>query len=189
MNQLVIMTKTPRPGRVKTRLAAGIGPVAATWWLRHQLADRARRLTSDRWHTRFAVAPDREVNSPTLPPLPRVAQGPGDLGARMARLFRTLPRGPILIIGADIPGVTPAHVALTFRELARHGSVIGPAPDGGYWAVGLDTRRPVPRDLFQGVRWSSPHALADTLGTLPPPVFLPELADVDTAEDLARFSR
>jgi hypothetical protein len=65
--------------------------------------------------------------------------------------------------------------------------VFGPAEDGGYWLVGLGARRPP--DPFGGVRWSTPHALADTLARLRAPVrrravLLRRLRDVDTAADL-----
>jgi glycosyltransferase A (GT-A) superfamily protein (DUF2064 family) len=185
---LVIMAKEPRPGRVKTRLAREIGAVPASAWVRRRLATLARELTDRRWTTCLAVAPDPAVRSALLPPLPRLPQGPGDLGDRMGRVFRSLPRAPVLIIGTDIPQVTAGHIADGFRLIGRAGAVVGPATDGGFWAVGLDTRRRVPADLFTGVRWSSDHALADTLVTLPRPAYLPRLADVDTAADLARLS-
>lgn len=185
---LVIMAKEPRPGRVKTRLAADIGSLPAALWMRGQLRRIAGEAVSPRWTTVLAVAPDSALRSSLLPTLPRLAQGSGDLGTRMARLFRTLPAGPILIIGADIPGVRRSHISQAFGLLLRHHAVIGPATDGGYWAVGLDTRRRIPADLFRNVRWSSPHALADTLATLPLPAYLTELSDVDTAADLERLS-
>ena len=150
----------------------------------------ATELTDKRWRLVLAVAPDAAVPSPALPPLPRLAQGSGDLGDRMARVFGALP-GPVLIVGADIPGITRGHVAAGFRALGAHDAVIGPAPDGGYWAIGLKQRRALPRGLFAGVRWSSEHAFRDTLVTLSGlrTAFLPELADVDCAADLGRDSR
>ena len=121
--------------------------------------------------------------------LARLAQGPGDLGDRMARVFRALP-GPTLIVGADIPGITQAHIAAGFAALGSHDAVLGPAPDGGYWAIGLKRGRPLPPRLFDGVRWSSPDALAGTLATLDGRriAFLAPLHDVDTAADLKRVS-
>ncbi len=67
--------------------------------------------------------------------------------------------------------------------------MFGPAPDGGYWLVGL---KRVPRLLapFAGVRWSSPHALADTLANLDGlrVVFAATLSDVDTGEDFRQMA-
>lgn len=184
---LVIMVKEPRPGRVKTRLGQDIGMVAAAWWFRHQMRRLLRRLRDPRWQLVLAVAPDRAGLASRVWPadLPRLPQGPGDLGARMARIMRSTP-GPTLITGADIPGITRPHVAAAFRALGRSASVIGPAPDGGYWLVGLRHPRRAPPDLFARVRWSSVHARADTEATLPGPVArVATLADVDRARDLA----
>lgn len=187
---LVIFLKEPRPGRVKTRLARGLGTVAAAWWFRHQAARLIRRLGRDRrWTTVLAVTPDREgLASRAWPPgLARWPQGPGDLGARMARAFAAMPPGPVLIVGADVPGLTAAHVADAFRLLGRHEAVLGPAADGGYWMIGLRRgARAAPAGLLRGVRWSTPHALADSRASLGPlDLGLgPVLADVDEAADL-----
>jgi glycosyltransferase A (GT-A) superfamily protein (DUF2064 family) len=64
--------------------------------------------------------------------------------------------------------------------------VLGPASDGGYWLVGLK-RRPHVLRPFGGVRWSGPHALADTLRNLARwrVGFAATLADVDDAAGLA----
>ena len=142
--QLVIMAKTPAIGRVKTRLARDVGAVEAVRFFRVTAAGLIRRVACDpRWRTVLALAPDRAVHQPGIWPddLPRIAQGPGDLGARMGRLFRDLPPGPVVIVGADIPGIRAAHVAAAFAALGRHDAVLGPAEDGGYWLVGLKRRR------------------------------------------------
>jgi rSAM/selenodomain-associated transferase 1 len=185
---LVVMVKEPRAGRVKTRLGREIGMVPAAWWARHNLARLLRRLEDPRWRLVLAVAPDRARASTVWPAhLPRVPQGPGDLGHRMARLFRGLPPGPALIVGSDIPGITRRHVARAFALLGSAEAVLGPAPDGGYWLIGASRRRALPPGALQGVRWSTEHALADTLASLSPLRLglADALADVDTAADLA----
>lgn len=185
------MLKEPRPGRVKTRLGRGIGMVAAAWWFRHQCRALLRRLDDPRWRLVLAVAPDAAGKASRAWPghLPRVPQGPGDLGARMHRLLAGLGPGPVVIVGADIPGITPAHVARAFAALGGHDAVVGPAPDGGYWLIG--TRHRPPAALFRGVRWSGPHALADTLASAPGlrVARIDILADVDEPADLARAAR
>lgn len=189
--RLVIMAKEPRAGRVKTRLGHEIGMVRAAWWYRHRLSALAREVQSPLWQTVIAVAPDSAVASPALPEVPRVGQGRGDLGARMARLFRTLPPGPVVIIGSDIPGISRGYIRFAFQELGRHDAVLGPAPDGGYWGIGLRRIQRGPKGILRSVRWSSRHALNDTLATMPNLriAMLPVLADVDDASDLARISR
>ncbi len=191
--RLVVMLKEPRPGRVKTRLGRDLGHTAAAWWFRHQSAALLRRLRDPRWELILAVAPDRAglMSRVWDAGLPRVAQGSGTLGDRMARQFHLLPPGPVCVIGADIPGITCAHVASAFAALGDHEAVFGPAFDGGYWLVGLKRRAPPPPSLFANVRWSTEHALADScasLGGMSVAQITP-LADVDTAADLARIPR
>jgi hypothetical protein len=189
---LVIFVKEPRPGRVKTRLARDLGAVGAAWWFRHQSARLIRRLAADpRWRTVLAVTPDREGLASRVWPagIARRPQGPGDLGARMARALAEMPPRPAIVIGADIPAVTPGHVAEGFRLLGRHDAVLGPATDGGYWMIGLKRGgQAATAGLLGNVRWSSPHALADTVAGLAPLDigYAATLGDVDTADDLQR---
>jgi rSAM/selenodomain-associated transferase 1 len=187
---LVVMLKEPRPGRVKTRLGRGIGMVAAAWWFRHQCLRLLRRVADPRWRLVLAVNPDAEGMQSCVWParLPRVPQGRGDLGDRMARLLRRLPPGPVCIIGADIPGIDRDHIARAFAALGPCDAVIGPAPDGGYWLVGLKRTRAIPARLFKGVRWSGPHSRSDTLAGLRDHrvALIDTLNDVDEARDLRR---
>ena len=164
---LVLMAKEPRCGAVKSRLARDIGAVAATGFYRRTLANVCRRLNRDpRWHTIIAVSPDTAISSTVWPEGPAlVPQGPGDLGARMQRVFDCLPPGPAIIIGTDIPQIGSGHIAAAFRALRGRDAVFGPANDGGYWLVGLE-RSPRVRQIFAGVRWSSVHTLKDTLANL-----------------------
>ena len=185
--QLVVMLKEPRPGRVKTRLGRDIGMVGAAWWFRHQVTRLLRRLEDPRWQLILAVAPDHAGMASRCWPahLPRVPQGAGNLGDRMGRLMRALPSGPVCIIGGDIPGVNAAHIVRAFDALGGHEAVFGPATDGGYWLVGLK-RMQVPSTLFRDVRWSSAHALADSMASLPGNriALIDRLGDVDSAADL-----
>lgn len=186
---VVLFVKEPRPGRVKTRLGREIGMVEAAWWFRHQAARVIRRLDDPRWHLVLAVSPDREGLASRIWPahLPRWPQGRGDLGDRMSRVFRQMPPGPVIIAGADVPELRRAHIAEGFRLLGRHDAVIGPAPDGGYWMIGLKRgAQAVPAGMFDRVRWSTDHAMADTLTSLRPleTATGPLLADVDRAKDL-----
>ncbi|MEM9044162.1 MAG: TIGR04282 family arsenosugar biosynthesis glycosyltransferase [Pseudomonadota bacterium] len=191
IRHLVIFIKEPRPGRVKTRLGREIGMTKAAWWFRHQTRQLITRLGADRrWQTILAVSPDREGLESRIWPahLPRWPQGHGDLGDRMGRALRQMPPGPVLIIGADIPGISPAHIARAFGHLGSNDAVFGPAPDGGYWAIGMRRGgQAIPSTLFEGVRWSSIHTLADTIATLPDLriAYTDTLADVDEAKDLS----
>lgn len=186
---LVVMVKVPRPGQVKTRLGREIGMVPAAWWFRHQMKRLIVRLRDPRWHLALAVDPLALGMRTRVWPhdLERLPQGRGDLGHRMKRQFRLPAKGPVCVIGADIPGVSKAHISRAFEILGNHEAVVGPATDGGYWLVGLKRVAAVPNFIFENVRWSGPNALSDTIATLACRRFgyADTLQDVDSAHDLA----
>ncbi|MEP5731421.1 MAG: TIGR04282 family arsenosugar biosynthesis glycosyltransferase [Sulfitobacter sp.] len=185
---LIIMVKEPRPGRVKTRLGRDIGMTTAAWWFRHQTQALIRRMRDPRWDLVLAVSPEVTGLTSRIWPsdLPRWGQGQGDLGDRMARMLRGAAGGPACVIGADIPGIKPQHIGQAFKALGNHDAVFGPAFDGGYWLIGLKHPQRQPPSLFNGVRWSTEHTLADSKLTLPDHRIaeIASLADVDTADDL-----
>lgn len=181
---LVIFARTPAFGVGKRRLAAGIGELATLRFQRFMLADLRRRLGRDRrWRTWLALTPDRDgrARANALP------QGKGDLGQRLRTLLTTLPPGPVVVIGADTPRITPADIADAFQALGAADAVFGPAEDGGYWLIGLKRalRR---RDPFAGVRWSTHHALTDTLANLAgrQVVLLRTMEDIDDRRSFER---
>ena len=181
------MVKAPVAGRVKTRLGRDIGMVPAAWWFRHQVARLLREVDDPRWTTLLAIAPDAALYATHWPEhLPRTAQGQGDLGQRMARLLRRPYAGPVCLIGGDIPGLRTHHIARAFSALGPADAVFGPARDGGFWLVGLRHPSCAPISLFTDVRWSTRHALADSLATLGDRshTLADTLSDVDRATDL-----
>jgi uncharacterized protein len=192
---LVVFARELRLGRGKRRLARRIGAVAAIHFQRVALRTLLLRLGRDsRWTTWVAVTPDGG-RLPRLPAESRLRpQGAGDLGERMRRPMRRppvgLPPGPVVVIGSDIPDIRRHHIAEAFRVLGSYPFVFGPARDGGYWLVGARRRPGETPDIFGGVRWSTEHALADTLAHLRPGQAGPELAaleDVDGAEAWRRW--
>lgn len=94
-----------------------------------------------------------------------------------------------MIVGSDIPGISAADIADAFRALGSKDAVFGPATDGGYWLVGL-RRRPHFVDPFPNVRWSSEHALADTLANLADKevAMLRPLSDIDDGASWRRHT-
>lgn len=165
---IIIFAKTPVAGAVKTRFARDIGVVRATAWYRRQLLRTIRAARESR--VPFGVA---------------WRQPFGDLGRRMGLVAKAA-RGPSIIIGCDIPELSPAILRASADAVRRFDLVIGPARDGGYYLVGLRTPAHAFR-LYDRVRWSSSAALHDTLKNVPKHwrvTFLPILRDVDVAEDL-----
>ena len=186
-----VFARAPVLGAVKTRLAADIGAVQALAFYRRSAQALIRRVGRDRrWRTVLALTPHTAPSPrqwPSRPP--RIAQGAGDLGRRMARVLDAEPSVPALVIGSDIPDIATGHIARAFAALGEADLVFGPALDGGYWLVG---RRPglALGGLFAGVRWSSPHALADTLANIPSrrrAALLEPLEDIDDAAAYHRW--
>lgn len=188
---VIVFARAPQPGAVKRRLAAGIGTAAAHRFYRETTRRLLRRIAGDpRWEVHLAVTPDVAARRGRFWParLPRFAQGNGDLGVRMARAMQRFPRRPVVLVGSDIPALDAHHVREALDRLGRCDLVFGPARDGGYWLVGA-REAGLLRGLFRRVRWSGPHALADTLANAGNcrVTLLEELADVDDAADYARW--
>ena len=181
---LVIMAKSPRMGRVKTRLALDIGTHKAWSFYRHNLNSVVNSLAKNSsWKTWLSVSPDDSIVENHIWPAKaqRIRQGLGDLGQRMNKIMEQIPIGPTIIIGADIPEINPSHITEAFKLLGHKDTVLGPAQDGGYWLVG-QRRRPRTISLFANVRWSSTHTLADTMQNIPRLVstgYVTKLSDID----------
>jgi uncharacterized protein len=189
--RLVLFVRAPALGCGKRRLARDIGESAAVRFERLMLARLLRRLADDpRWELRLAATPDRASSKARRwrRGVAVVGQGSGDLGARMRRAIAAAPAGPVVLIGSDIPAITAAHIAAAFRLLGRHDVVFGPAGDGGFWLVGA-RRRPRLPDLFAEVRWSTRHALTDTLAGLSRRVSVGFAATLDDVDDGAAYRR
>ena len=184
MRNVVIFARRPQLGRVKTRLAADIGPMKTLRFYRSNLNTVSRRLNSGSgWVTWIGITPDETLGESRLypPGVWRLPQGGGDLGTRMANCLRRFGPYPALIVGSDIPDIDRRHIAAAFDALRRNELVFGPSDDGGYWLVGAAQGARIGK-LFDDVRWSTEHALADTLANVRPGVrvaVLEPLSDID----------
>jgi rSAM/selenodomain-associated transferase 1 len=188
-NTVFVFARAPRLGAVKRRLAREIGARAALDFHRTTMIALLRALAAKRrFRTVLALTPDH-ARFPLPVRVARIGQGGGDLGARMQRAASRVKHGRVVIIGCDIPDARAADVMAAFRALGRAEAVLGPAEDGGYWLVGLSPRRPA--RPFAAVRWSTAHALADTLTNFRGRrvSVLRTLRDVDTAADLRSVRR
>jgi rSAM/selenodomain-associated transferase 1 len=184
---VIVFARAPRLGTVKRRLARDIGDRAA---LRFHVLTLTALLRDLRGSCRFdvvlAVTPDRAfVRLPVG--VRRIDQGHGDLGLRMSRALRRFRRGRVALMGCDIPQAGSGDIRDAFRRLGVADAVFGPAADGGYWLVALGPRRPA--DFFGNARWSTEHALADTLVQFRHHRvgFVRTLHDVDTVADWWRW--
>ncbi len=192
VKHLVIMAKQPVAGRVKSRLAKDIGAVKATGVYRTLMTTTLRNLSRDgRWRTWVAVTPDRAVHDYNWPTgISTFPQDRGDLGTRMQIIFDQIPVGPVIIIGTDIPFITRTDIANAFKQIGPKDVIIGSAGDGGYWLVGARRSPRVP-EIFKNIRWSSEHALADTIRNCSKLKigFATERFDVDTRTDFLEWCR
>ena len=191
---LAVFVKDPRPGTVKSRLAAVIGAEAAAAVYRVMAEEVVQRTAPRRdEYERVIVFDPPEaggavgdwlgVEAATLMP-----QSPGDIGVRMERAFDALfQRGArrVVLIGTDVPALAFEDVRGALESLDGHDVTIGPATDGGYYLIAL--KRPQP-ELFREMRWSIGDVLARTLdraaGRDLSVRVLRTIGDVDTVEDL-----
>jgi hypothetical protein len=180
----IVFARAPRLGTVKRRLAKDIGDRAALRFHLATLTALLRDLTAcRRFNTVLAVTPDRtRIRLPIR--VQRINQGHGDLGQRMTQALGRHPR--VALMGCDIPQANATDIRTAFHRLGTADAVFGPATDGGYWLIALGPRRPA--DLFGTSRWSTEHALTDTLQQFRHHRvgFIRHLSDVDTAADYHR---
>ena len=183
---VIVFARAPRLGTVKRRLARDIGDRAALRFHLATLTSLLRELLRcRRFDVVLAVTPDRaQFRLPVW--VRRIGQGHGDLGRRMSRALGRFGRGRVALVGCDIPDATAIDLSIAFRRLGSADAVFGPADDGGYWLIALGPRRPA--DLFAASRWSTEHALADTLRQFRNHRvgFVRHLCDVDTLVDWRR---
>jgi rSAM/selenodomain-associated transferase 2/rSAM/selenodomain-associated transferase 1 len=187
---VLLFAKAPRPGRVKTRLAADTGAAAAARLYRVMGREVADALRSGPWRLVVAYTPAGaldEVRAWLGPELGYLAQRGSDLGERMEdALARALARAPrACLVGTDAPALDGKRVREALQALDDHDLVLGPAEDGGYYL--LATSSPVP-ELFRRIPWSTGRVLAVTLERARAlglrTHLLPALRDVDTLADV-----
>ncbi|MDE8343093.1 MAG: TIGR04282 family arsenosugar biosynthesis glycosyltransferase [Acidocella sp.] len=185
---IILFAKAPRLGQVKRRLASSIGDVAALRFYRNQLTRIIHELARLKNFEIIIALTPRHCRLQARPLFRGITQHKGDMGQRMARCFAMFRRRPVILIGADIPDLNAAIIRRAARALKCHDAAFGPAIDGGYYLVAMGAKRPT--DPFANVRWSSPHALADTLMNFRHRriAMLDTLSDVDTVDDLKATS-
>ena len=186
---VLIYAKPPVMGMSKTRLADGLGAAEAQRIARWTFERTLRAAIDTRWRTILATTPDSYLNA-TLgglwpKSLERMSQGSGDLTARLNKGLAKAPPGKVVFIGADCPDISSALIGDAFEELSTSNAVFGPARDGGFWLFGINKRAQT-ASPFENVRWSTKYALGDVRDNLfgtGSITYLPELIDIDTAED------
>lgn len=189
---LAIFVKTPGHSPLKTRLAQAIGQDAAEAFHGHAAAAVAdvvmrAQATMPGLVAYWAVAETEALDAPIWRGLPCIAQGDGDLGARMRSVCETLRErhGRAVLIGADAPQLRADDLLAACAALDSHDHALGPSEDGGFWLFA--TRIAVPDAAWSDTPWSQADTAArflDALGDASVAT-LRRLCDVDTVDDIA----
>lgn len=186
---LAVLTRNPVLGRVKTRLGAAIGHEGALQvyrTLREYTAGVTRACDAEKAVFYSDDIPSRDcfLGIGTLAFL----QDGRDFGDRMHHTFTTgfsLGFRHVVLIGTDCPEIDPGIIDSAFRALEIHDAVLGPAKDGGFYLIGLNSSHP---ELFLGRTWSHGGVLQESIDLLDRTgtscTLLEELQDIDTLEDL-----
>jgi hypothetical protein len=192
--RLLLFTKPAREGRVKTRLIGDLTPAQAAALhaaFLDDLLDRLREGGGFELRLAWALEPEEAVPAG---PLPGVRQEGNDLGERLYRALSgaAAEAGAVMALGSDHPTLPLEIVHRAFERVELGADVVlGPAEDGGYYLIALDSEAVAPR-LFEGIAWSTDQVLAATLDRCRElglaVELLPEASDVDTPEDLRRLA-
>lgn len=197
--RLILFTRYPEAGRVKTRLIPALGAAGAAA-LHRRLVLRSFRAARDacaaagaELEIRFDGGDANAFHHWLGDGFRCRPQSEGDLGARMANAFgQSFLEGSTrtLLIGSDCPELTPARLGAAFDRLGLTPIVFGQAYDGGYYLIGMTRLFP---ELFQGINWGTPTVLAESLRALAShyvkPAVLEPLRDLDVPEDLPDWQR
>ncbi|MCF6267309.1 MAG: TIGR04282 family arsenosugar biosynthesis glycosyltransferase [Desulfuromusa sp.] len=196
-SNLLVFSKYPLAGKVKTRLIPALGAEVAAQ-LHRRLAesaiDMAQSWTREisRNTTRVTVhytgAEEKDFCSWLGSDLDYQEQPAGNLGRRMCFAFESAFECGIkhvIGIGTDVPALTPALLRQADKNLKDHDVVLGPAADGGYYLIGMNSFHP---ELFVGIDWGTGQVYAQTqkicirFGLRTADLLM--LNDVDRPEDL-----
>ena len=179
---LIIFVKNIVLGKVKTRLAKTIGNTGAFnvyKTLFNITQTETLKLDIDR-HIYYS---DVVINS-SWPNDDKFIQKGNGIGERMLNAFKDgFNKGyeQIILIGSDLPDISEDIISTGFEALKYSKTVFGPAQDGGYYLVGMNTLSPT---IFLNKPWSQPDLLKSTLTQINDYSLLNELNDIDTIEDL-----
>ncbi|WP_026952695.1 TIGR04282 family arsenosugar biosynthesis glycosyltransferase [Algoriphagus mannitolivorans] len=187
---LLIFQKNPELGKVKTRLAATIGNEKALE-IYHQLVDLTLK---EAIKTQFEIFIFYSDFIPEQKPSALMSFGlqkGDDLGERMKNAFQEVLKfgyKKALIIGTDCPEIKAELVTEAAQILDGNDLVLGPAEDGGYYLLGMNSLQ---KEIFEQVAWSTESVLKQTLEKAERKglkvSLLEMLNDIDTAEDLKKL--
>ena len=182
---LIIFTKNPELGKVKTRLATSVGDIEALRIYKLLVAHTQKIVRSINVDVIIYYSENIDFND-AWKATNRKIQTNGDLGIKMAEAIKSELNQykKVCVIGTDCGELDESHLISAFDRLDEFDFVLGPANDGGYYLLGMATFE---ESIFQGINWSTSEVLFQTknrISDLNKSYFLlPTLVDVDTLED------
>jgi len=184
---LIIFVRNPVLGKVKTRIAATIGDENALAVYKH-LLHHTKNITAGVQVTRFVFFADEIATNDLWNGYEKCLQSGSNLGERMSNAFECLfEKGftKIIIIGSDCFELDEKIISGAFLKLNEYETVIGPATDGGYYLLGIQSPF---KNLFENITWSSNSVFDETIKQIEQRnlslFLLPSLNDVDEAKDI-----
>ncbi|MCG5446071.1 DUF2064 domain-containing protein [Micromonospora sp. NIE79] len=197
MTVLLVMAKAPVPGAVKTRLCPPASHLQAARIAAAALLDSLDTVRATpgvtpvlALHGRLADAEDAAELTAAIVGWQILPQRGTDLGNRLANAHADVADAysgrPVLQIGMDTPQLTPAQLDAAVHRLTLSDAVLGPAIDGGWWALGLQNPRhaAVLRTVPMSTALTGHHTIAALRqGGVRVDESLPLLQDVDEWAD------
>ena len=186
-NLLMIFTRNPELGKVKTRLAKSLGDEKALEiykFLLNRTKEVTQQIASDKAVFYSVKVRNNDIWDTTV--FQKLQQEGADLGERMQNAFTvafSMGYEKVAIIGSDLYDLESHHIDEAFNQLDSYDVVIGPAEDGGYYLLAAKQVYP---DIFKNKDWGTSSVREATLSDLKKQsVFLlPILNDVDVIEDI-----
>ena len=186
-NLLLVFTRNPELGKVKTRLAKTVGNATALKiyiFLLERTRDIAVKVSADKAVYYSVKVRENDIWDASI--FQKHQQVGEDLGIRMLHAFKNGFKAgyeKVMIIGSDLYDLTAETIENAFIALENNEVVIGPAEDGGYYLLGMNS---LEEKVFKNKDWGTETVRKDTLEDLKDKkVFLlGELNDVDVFEDI-----
>lgn len=189
-NLLLIFTRNPELGKVKTRLAKGVGQENALTIYKQLLQHTHDVVIQNNCNKRVGYSVKvRDHDIWESSSFEKFTQEGDNLGQRMEDAFKKAfldGYKKVIIVGSDLYDLRPRHIEEAFTALSTHKAVIGPAKDGGYYLLGMQHHIP---SVFKQKEWGGDTVLESTLINLKSYTVhtLEELNDIDFAEDLKPY--
>lgn len=186
-NLIIIFTRNPELGKVKTRLAKTIGDQSALniyKFLLNHTEQTIKNIACNKAVYYSVKVRENDIWSNSI--YQKYLQKGDDLGIRMHNAFENaFIKGykKVIIIGSDLFDLKSNHIEEAFQKLDNNDVVIGSAKDGGYYLLGMKTLHP---QVFKNKAWGTETVRKDTLQDLQnESIFLlEELNDIDTYDDM-----